>query len=276
MHGDSRKETLEPTQIRYLHVEAYMVANEVLFRGLGGGCQLCDEVSVLRQKIRDRDQQIVELKEELEANRFDQHLPAGQALMRKCKALLTENRELGGAMRAWMGERVPRQPEVGAPAWATISLSMCVRAFMRSCVHVGMAAVCYDATRLETASATGAQKPDRCFTSNVGVSINTSVRGQNQGISKRSSSFLSTLYSAPTHAKRGSIVFVPITGRRSAHLLYRCRAHPFRHFDLVDISVQSRRFYDALALRTTLPFMASFKPRRLTRDHIVSAGATGQ
>mmetsp|Transcript_102666 Transcript_102666/g.287730 ORF Transcript_102666/g.287730 Transcript_102666/m.287730 type:complete len:291 (-) Transcript_102666:125-997(-) len=56
------------------------------------------EVSVLRQKIRDRDQQIVELKEELEANRFDQHLPAGQALMRKCKALLTENRELGEEM----------------------------------------------------------------------------------------------------------------------------------------------------------------------------------
>jgi len=56
------------------------------------------EVSVLRQKIRDRDQQIVELQEELEANRFDQHLPAGQALMRKCKALLTENRELGEEM----------------------------------------------------------------------------------------------------------------------------------------------------------------------------------
>lgn len=57
------------------------------------------EVLILRQKLRDRDQQITLLKEELEANRFDQKLPAGQALMRKCKALLTENRELGDEMR---------------------------------------------------------------------------------------------------------------------------------------------------------------------------------
>lgn len=57
------------------------------------------EVLHLREKVRDRDQQVTHLKEELEANRFDQHLPAGQALMRKCKALLTENRELGEEMR---------------------------------------------------------------------------------------------------------------------------------------------------------------------------------
>jgi len=57
------------------------------------------EVMILRQKLRDRDQQITHLKEELEANRFDQQAPAGQSLMIKCKALLTENRELGEEMR---------------------------------------------------------------------------------------------------------------------------------------------------------------------------------
>lgn len=53
------------------------------------------EVLMLRQKMRDREQQITHLREELEANRFDQKLPAGQALMKKCKALLLENKELG-------------------------------------------------------------------------------------------------------------------------------------------------------------------------------------
>jgi len=53
------------------------------------------EVLMLRQRARERDIEIDRLREELEANRFDQKLPAGQALMKKCKALLTENRELG-------------------------------------------------------------------------------------------------------------------------------------------------------------------------------------
>merc|ERR1719277_2038922 len=57
------------------------------------------EVLLLRQKVRERDQQIDKLREELEANRFDQKQPGGQALMRKCKALLTENRELGQEIR---------------------------------------------------------------------------------------------------------------------------------------------------------------------------------
>uniref|UniRef100_A0A7S0FG30 Uncharacterized protein n=1 Tax=Pyrodinium bahamense TaxID=73915 RepID=A0A7S0FG30_9DINO len=57
------------------------------------------EVLLLRQKALEKDQQISQLREELEANRFDQRVPSGQALMRKCKALLTENRELGDEIR---------------------------------------------------------------------------------------------------------------------------------------------------------------------------------
>lgn len=57
------------------------------------------EVLLLRQKLCEKDKQINLLKEELEANRFDQRMPDGQALMRKCKALLTENRELGEEIR---------------------------------------------------------------------------------------------------------------------------------------------------------------------------------
>lgn len=56
------------------------------------------EVLLLRQKVKEKDLQIVQLKNELEANRFDQRIPTGQALMRKCKALLTENKELGEEM----------------------------------------------------------------------------------------------------------------------------------------------------------------------------------
>lgn len=53
------------------------------------------EVLLLRQKAREKDLQINQLREELEANRFDQKQPAGLSLMRKCKALLVENQELG-------------------------------------------------------------------------------------------------------------------------------------------------------------------------------------
>merc|ERR1711972_642266 len=57
------------------------------------------ELLMLREKAREKDRQIIELREELEANRFDQHAPAGQALMRKCRALLEENKELGELIR---------------------------------------------------------------------------------------------------------------------------------------------------------------------------------
>merc|ERR1719272_2725467 len=57
------------------------------------------EVLALRQKAVEKDRRIGELREELEANRFDQHSPAGQVLMRKCRALLEENKELGEQIR---------------------------------------------------------------------------------------------------------------------------------------------------------------------------------
>lgn len=57
------------------------------------------EVLLLRQKALEKDRLIGQLNEELEANRFDQKAEAGQSLMRKCKALLSENRELGDELR---------------------------------------------------------------------------------------------------------------------------------------------------------------------------------
>lgn len=57
------------------------------------------EVLLLRQKAREKDLQISALREELEANTFDQKSPAGVKLMNKCKALLEENRELGEQLR---------------------------------------------------------------------------------------------------------------------------------------------------------------------------------
>merc|ERR1712039_735213 len=57
------------------------------------------EVLMLRQKALEKDKLIGQLNEELEANRFDQKAEAGQCLMRKCKALLSENRELGDELR---------------------------------------------------------------------------------------------------------------------------------------------------------------------------------
>mmetsp|Transcript_48429 Transcript_48429/g.87016 ORF Transcript_48429/g.87016 Transcript_48429/m.87016 type:complete len:328 (+) Transcript_48429:106-1089(+) len=56
------------------------------------------EVLMLRQKARAQELRISQLKEEMEANRFDQREREGQALMQKCKALLSENRELGEQM----------------------------------------------------------------------------------------------------------------------------------------------------------------------------------
>eukprot|EP00928_Gymnodinium_smaydae_P076559 TRINITY_DN59598_c0_g1_i1.p1 TRINITY_DN59598_c0_g1~~TRINITY_DN59598_c0_g1_i1.p1 ORF type:complete len:297 (+),score=74.85 TRINITY_DN59598_c0_g1_i1:108-998(+) len=57
------------------------------------------EVLLLRQRALEKDRKIRQLREELEANRFDQQLPEGQALMRKCRALLEENHELGEQLR---------------------------------------------------------------------------------------------------------------------------------------------------------------------------------
>lgn len=57
------------------------------------------EIMALRQKAREKDRQISDLREELEANRFDQHSPAGHVLMRKCRALLEENKDLGDQVR---------------------------------------------------------------------------------------------------------------------------------------------------------------------------------
>uniref|UniRef100_A0A7S0ZU28 Uncharacterized protein n=1 Tax=Noctiluca scintillans TaxID=2966 RepID=A0A7S0ZU28_NOCSC len=57
------------------------------------------EVMLLRKKTREKDRQISELTDALDANHFDQKLPAGQALMRKCKRLLEENGQLGEQIR---------------------------------------------------------------------------------------------------------------------------------------------------------------------------------
>eukprot|EP00435_Cladocopium_sp_Y103_P017771 s3460_g4.t1 len=57
------------------------------------------EVLMLRQQARAKEQRVRQLKDDLEANRFDQNNPAGKALMQKCKALLSENRELGELMQ---------------------------------------------------------------------------------------------------------------------------------------------------------------------------------
>eukprot|EP00747_Dinoflagellata_sp_TGD_P165606 gnl/TRDRNA2_/TRDRNA2_187103_c0_seq1.p1 gnl/TRDRNA2_/TRDRNA2_187103_c0~~gnl/TRDRNA2_/TRDRNA2_187103_c0_seq1.p1 ORF type:complete len:360 (-),score=100.85 gnl/TRDRNA2_/TRDRNA2_187103_c0_seq1:101-1072(-) len=57
------------------------------------------EVLLLREKAREKDRQITRLRDELQANQFQQQAPAGQALVRKCKMLLEENRLLGEQMR---------------------------------------------------------------------------------------------------------------------------------------------------------------------------------
>mmetsp|Transcript_56612 Transcript_56612/g.106225 ORF Transcript_56612/g.106225 Transcript_56612/m.106225 type:complete len:266 (+) Transcript_56612:53-850(+) len=56
------------------------------------------EVLMLRQQARTKEHRLSQLKDEAEANRFDQSNADGKALMQKCKALLSENRELGELM----------------------------------------------------------------------------------------------------------------------------------------------------------------------------------
>jgi len=57
------------------------------------------EVLMLRQQARAKEHRLNQLKDDVEANRFDQSNADGKALMQKCKALLSENRELGELMR---------------------------------------------------------------------------------------------------------------------------------------------------------------------------------
>jgi len=57
------------------------------------------EILALRQKAHEKDRSIANLREELEANRFDQNSQSGQVLMGKCRALLEENKELGEQIR---------------------------------------------------------------------------------------------------------------------------------------------------------------------------------
>lgn len=57
------------------------------------------ELMALRQKAHEKDRQIKELQEELDAGRFDQRSPSGLVLMRKCRALLEENKDLGEQIR---------------------------------------------------------------------------------------------------------------------------------------------------------------------------------
>merc|ERR1719272_664868 len=45
------------------------------------------ELLALRQKACEKDRQISDLREELQANRFDQHSEAGKVLMNKCRHL---------------------------------------------------------------------------------------------------------------------------------------------------------------------------------------------
>lgn len=80
-------------------VAAYGDVSRAAIRGALADPTQNMEVLLLRQKAREKDEQIKQLREELEANRFDQQAPAGQALMKKCRALLEENRELGEQIR---------------------------------------------------------------------------------------------------------------------------------------------------------------------------------
>ena len=61
------------------------------------------KVLMLRLQARGKEQRVRQLKDDLQANRFDQGDAAGKALMQKCKALLNENRELGELMQQEKG-----------------------------------------------------------------------------------------------------------------------------------------------------------------------------
>eukprot|EP00931_Biecheleriopsis_adriatica_P092483 TRINITY_DN66291_c0_g1_i1.p1 TRINITY_DN66291_c0_g1~~TRINITY_DN66291_c0_g1_i1.p1 ORF type:complete len:343 (-),score=115.64 TRINITY_DN66291_c0_g1_i1:92-1018(-) len=93
---------LETNQLKGITSEvlgAYGDASRAALRGSLADSTANMEVLMLRQQARAKEQKLTQLKEDLEANRFDQSGPAGKALMQKCKALLTENRELGEMIR---------------------------------------------------------------------------------------------------------------------------------------------------------------------------------
>ncbi|CAK9107218.1 unnamed protein product [Durusdinium trenchii] len=92
----------EMTRLRSLAAEimgAYGNVSKAALRGALADATSNMEVLVLRQQARAKEQRVRQLKDDLEANRFDQSDPAGKALMQKCKALLAENRELGELMQ---------------------------------------------------------------------------------------------------------------------------------------------------------------------------------
>jgi len=101
-HSGLVSQESEMTQLRGLTSEilgAYGDASRAALRGgLSDGASNM-EVLMLRQLARAKEERITQLKEQIEANQFNQHLPAGLALMQKCKALLSENRELGDQIR---------------------------------------------------------------------------------------------------------------------------------------------------------------------------------
>jgi len=92
----------EMNRLRSLAAEVMGAYSDVSRAALRGG--LSDptsnmEVLMLRQQAHAKEQRVRQLKDDLEANRFDQNDPAGRALMQKCKTLLSENRELGELMQ---------------------------------------------------------------------------------------------------------------------------------------------------------------------------------
>ncbi|CAK9107143.1 unnamed protein product [Durusdinium trenchii] len=92
----------EMTRLRSLAAEimgAYGNVSKAALRGALADATSNMGVLVLRQQARAKEQRVRQLKDDLEANRFDQSDPAGKALMQKCKALLAENRELGELMQ---------------------------------------------------------------------------------------------------------------------------------------------------------------------------------
>eukprot|EP00397_Hematodinium_sp_SG-2012_P064082 GEMP01089824.1.p1 GENE.GEMP01089824.1~~GEMP01089824.1.p1 ORF type:complete len:192 (+),score=50.26 GEMP01089824.1:44-619(+) len=53
------------------------------------------EILLLRQKLREKEQKIESLQDEINSSSFDPKSISGQKLMKKCRALLEENQDLG-------------------------------------------------------------------------------------------------------------------------------------------------------------------------------------
>eukprot|EP00913_Durusdinium_trenchii_P028625 g26847.t1 len=85
----------EMTRLRSLAAEimgAYGNVSKAALRGALADATSNMEVLVLRQQARAKEQRVRQLKDDLEANRFDQSDPAGKALMQKCKATTVNQR----------------------------------------------------------------------------------------------------------------------------------------------------------------------------------------